>query len=200
MAIFVKFLPAYRNSLRAIAEGMHEIRVPLLFVAGFLFACVLTLVTFWEESSFITVSYHSLSLGMDMDTVEYVIGKPSHVVMGNQIKDYAQEKQTDKNFNSHAFKVWKYSDGVVVSFNHQGKVIKVSCFGNQDQHQCEPLYGLKIGDAEDILIGKLGDDYESKIEDGKKLIFYASLYGQFDLEKRKIIGLELSDFSDVLKK
>ena len=88
----------------------------------------------------------------------------------------------------------------MVSFNHQGKVIKVSCFGNQDQHQCEPLYGLKIGDAEDILIGKLGDDYESKIEDGKKLIFYASLNGQFDLEKRKIIGLELSDFSDVLKK
>jgi hypothetical protein len=137
---------------------------------------------------------------MDMQTVEYVIGKPTHLVAGHQIKDYAQEKQADKNFNSHAFKIWKYSDGVMVAFNQQNKVIKISCFGNESQNQCEPLYGLKIGDTEDMLIGKLGDNYESKIEDGKKVIFYASLNGQFELEKKKIIGLELSDFSDVLKK
>ena len=200
MAIFVKFLPAYLNSLRIMTEGMREIRVPLLFVVGFLLTCGVTLVAFWDEASFITVSYHSLSLGMDMQTVEYVIGKPTHLVAGSQIKDYAQEKQTDKNFNSHDFKIWKYPDGLVVAFNQQNKVIKVSCFGNQNQHQCEPLYGLKIGDSEDVLIGKLGDEHESKIEDGKKLIFYASLNGQFELEKKKIIGLELSDFSDVLKK
>ena len=200
MTIFVKFLPADTNSFKHISEGMHEIRSPLLFVAAFLLSCIVTLVTFWDETAFVPLSYHSLSLGMDMDTVEYVIGKPAQLIAGNQIKDYALEKQSDKYFSAHQYKIWKYPDGIMVAFNENEKVIKVSCFGSLDKNQCEPLYGLKIGDAEDLLIGKLGDEYESKIEDGKKYIYYASLNGQFDLEKKKIFGLELSDFSDFIKK
>ena len=200
MAIFVKFLLGNRGSFKDISEGMREIRSQLLFVAAFLLSCIVILIAFWDESSFVSLSYHSLSLGMDMDTVEYVIGKPEHLINGNQIKNYTQEKQNNKYFSAHQYKKWKYPDGILVEFNQNDKVIKVSCFGSADKNQCEPLFGLKIGDGEDVLIGKLGDDYESKIEDGKKYIYYAALNGQFDLEKKKIFGLELSDFSDFMKK
>ena len=200
MAMFVKFFPANGNAVKNLSEEFKEVRSPLAFAAAFLLTCIFTLLVFWDETAFVPLSYHSLSLGMDMDTVEYVIGKPSQVMAGNEVKDYSLEKQADKYFTAHRYKIWKYADGIVVSFNQNDKVIKVSCFGSADHHQCEPLYGLKIGDAEDMLVGKLGADYESKIEDGKKYIYYAALNGQFDLEKRKIVGLELSDFSDFMKK
>jgi hypothetical protein len=181
-------------------KDIQDIKMPLLFVGVFLASCFLALFAFWDDRSFVSVSYHSLSLGMDMDTVEYVAGKPSYLLAGEEVKNYEKEKKADKYFNGHLYKIWKYQDGVIIVFNQQNKVIKISCYGSVEKNNCEPLYGFKIGDPEDLLIGKLGDDYESRIEDGKKYVFYSTLNSQFDLEKKKIVGLELTDFSDFVKK
>jgi hypothetical protein len=185
---------------RDLFEAAREIRLPLFFAFGFVVLCFFILLLFWDDNDLITRSYHSLSLGMDMDTVDYVAGKPEQVGAGDQFKFYALEKQADKSFNAHDFKIWKYADGLTLLFNADNRLEKVSCSGMAGRAPCEPLFGFKIGDAEDVLTAKLGEAYESKIEDGIKIIYYPALNARFDLQKRKIIGLQLTDSSELIRK
>lgn len=189
-----------RQALLGFFEAAGDIRKPLVFASGFVALCALVLLLFWDEAAFVPRSYHALSLGMDMDTVDYVIGKPAQIAEGERFKDYALEKQADKYFSAHAFRTWIYPDGLTVDFNEDGKIYKIRCSAAREHSPCEPLLGLKIGDAEDLLTAKLGEGYESKIEDGRKIIYYPALNARFDLQKRKITGLELTDTSELIRK
>ena len=198
--MFVKVVSLNPKEMRGLYEAAREIRLPLFFASGFVLLCVLILLVCWDDSDFITRSYHSLSLGMDMDTVDYVAGKPAQIGASDRFKDYALEKQADKNFTAHDYKIWKYADGLTLVFNADNRLVKVSCSSTTQAPPCEPLFGFKIGDAEDLLTAKLGEAYESKIEDGIKIIYYPALNARFDLHKRKIIGLELTDSSELIRK
>jgi hypothetical protein len=196
----VKVVSLNPKEMRGLYEAAREIRLPLFFALGFVLLCGLILLVFWDDSDVITRSYHALSLGMDMDTVDYVAGKPAQISAGDRFKDYALEKQADKNFTAHDFKIWKYADGLTVVFNADNRLVKVSCSSTMQGPPCEPLFGFKIGDAEDLLLAKLGEAYESKIEDGIKIIYYPALNARFDLHKRKIMSLELTDSSELIRK
>lgn len=189
-----------QHGMRSLLEAAHDIRRPLGFACGFVVLCIVVLLAFWDDTAYMPRAYHGLSLGMDMDTVDYVIGKPAQISQGDQIKDYAQEKQADKYFNTHDFRTWIYPDGLTVAFNEAGRIYKIRCSASAARSVCEPLFELKIGDAEDMLTAKLGESYESKIEDGKKIIYYPALNARFDLQKRKITGLELTDDSELIRK
>ncbi len=193
--LFIKPLSVQHLIPSDLLEACAPVRLPMLFVGAYLSACVVILALFWDDGSFIATSYHALSLGMDRETVEYVQGAPALVLDEKALKSNGVMYHPDKTIALHASTVWTYASGVSVAFNQHDKVISVGCFVSADPQACEALFGLKIGDSEDVLIGKLGDDYESKIISGKKLIYYSTLNAKFYLEKRRIIGLELSEFN-----
>ena len=197
---FVKVMFLDQHGMRSLLEAAHDIRRPLGFACGFLVLCIVVLLAFWDDTAYVPRAYHGLSLGMDMDTVDYVAGKPAQIGAGDRFKDYTQEKQADKNFTAHDYKIWKYADGLTLVFNADNRLVKVSCSSTTQGPPCEPLFGFKIGDAEDLLTAKLGEAYESKIEDGRKIIYYPALNARFDLQKRKVTGLELTDTSELIRK
>lgn len=144
-------------------------------------------------------AYASVSLGMKMDEVEYILGAPETVggqgANANELYPLvktADFKDGDKITN---FFWWDYNSqkekGLVIKFHPKfRRVTDIRCF-SQGAMLCPELIGISDGATEEDVIAKLGLPSGTSIDNAIKTIEYRKLGASFSLKKKKVYMLSV---------
>jgi hypothetical protein len=153
------------------------------------------------------LSFHGVSLGMDMKEVEYILGSPE--LAWEEIKSTGKvsskdssdviymvlpvdEDKVKKSKNQfYDFFYWSYvksGEDLMITFN-QNKVVKsISCNSSSNLNVCE-IYGLKLNDTEESVINRLGSPSSSSINNGYKFLEFKELNLRANLKEKKLVSV-----------
>lgn len=167
-------------------------------------------------------SYQSISIGMPMAEVKYILGKPDLVLKPIEKFNFSsknkfialnqndQEIATDDDISNakegvNDFFYWHYSrpsSFLTINFDHQKKIVKsIGCnFSDENKFLlkmgiCE-LNGIHALDEEHEVIDKLGDPSSSKIIDETKIMDFNKYNMKIYLSKKIVRAIEVIDIVD----
>lgn len=166
-------------------------------------------------------AYQSISIGMPMAEVKYILGKPDLVLKpiekfnfsnkdkfivldenGQQIAsedDISKAKEGVNDFFDWHYS--KYSSFITINFDPQNKIVKSIACHFSDKNElllkigvCE-INGIHALDGEDEVIAKLGEPSSSKIIDETKIMEFDKYNMKIYLSKKIVRSIMVLDMS-----
>lgn len=158
-----------------------------------------------------------ISLGDNKETVLYKMGKPqiqiSELPCGSECKIFVLDEERvkketpdieeysnviiiDNDYDPKKNDYWGYGGldtNVLVTFNKNDGLV----YGIQCTDQCDPIFGIRIGDSENRVIRLLGKPAVTEIERGQKRMYYDRIADRPNdgfrivLERGVVLGFEL---------
>jgi hypothetical protein len=158
-------------------------------------------------------TFQSISLGMPMGEVKYVLGSPDYVLHPIKKFNFEKEDQTvvskeeiaNAKEGVNSFFDWHYSKSsslVTVNFDSNKRIVKeIGChFIDKNEFLlgmgiCE-INGIHALDDEDTVLDRLGKPSSSKIIDETKIMEFDSYNMKIFLEKRIVRGIVILNLAD----
>lgn len=171
-------------------------------------------------------AYHSISIGMPMVEVKYILGRPDlvlkpinkfnfsgrnkFIISGNIFGEADQEVASDDDILNakegvNDFFDWHYSKSssyISINFDPQKRIVKsIGChFSDGNEYLLKmgicEINGIHALDGEDEVLAKLGEPSSSKIIDGTKIMYFNKYNMKIFLSKKIVRGIEVLDMAD----
>lgn len=154
---------------------------------------------------------NGVSLGMDMNEVEYILGEPNlaweevpldvkiKVKDGTELSTFVLMVDADKVKKSpnqfYDFFYWNYekiSGNLMINFSDKKVVKSISCSSLDDKNVCD-IYGIKLNDSEELVVSKLGSPTSSSIKNGYKFMKYKDLNLTVNFKEKKLVSLAIEE-------
>lgn|GEM_PF-3716643 len=175
----------------------------LLVVLGY---AAFAAIRWWQDRPRKEALYEAVNLGMSMQEVLYLKGKPSYLGKAVEAEQAAppllvaaELQATDNVFN---YPRWIYGDDylgehVTVEFDKKGgQIAAIRCVhpridGDLSTSACPSLSGILIGTSESNLKDRLGAPSAENLADGIKEVEFNEFQARFILFKQHVCLLEL---------
>lgn len=154
---------------------------------------------------------NGVSLGMDMNEVEYILGEPNlaweevpldikiKVKDGTELSTFVLMVDADKVKKSpnqfYDFFYWNYekiSGNLMINFSDKKVVKSIGCSSLDDKSVCD-IYGIKLNDSEELVVSKLGSPTSSSIKNGYKFMKYKDLNLTVNFKEKKLVSLAIEE-------